>query len=357
MAFRSASSAHRCLRLVDNDLGFAGGVDRDPLAYLNPDDIQSITVLKDASAAAIYGSAAANGVVLITTKSGKTGSMQVQYRTSYTANNSIGNVPLMNAQQFMQEQNRLSYDRYLYDRKLAPYGTTNPSSVPAFSALFSAAQIAAPGPGTNWLGLVTRNGAIKEHNASVSGGSLATRAYASFDYRNEDGLLRGSTLNKYSGRLNVDQAIMSAARLSLKVVGSRLDGDNSSSGLNSGGVEKFNVLQAANAYAPTMPVYDASGNYTYSYDRTIMNPAAFLSIADNTNTNIAVRGPDLRARRHPRAQGHAHRPVQFGVDESGLLPPAQREQFRIAGRRGAEERREHRQLQRRRLPHLLQRLR
>lgn len=69
--------------LIDTDLGFYGGVDRDPLAYLNPDDIEAITVLKDASAAAIYGSAAANGVVLITTKSGKAGSMRVVYRTSF----------------------------------------------------------------------------------------------------------------------------------------------------------------------------------------------------------------------------------------------------------------------------------
>jgi TonB-dependent starch-binding outer membrane protein SusC len=343
--------------LVDNDLGFAGGVDRDPLAYLNPDDIESISVLKDASAAAIYGSAAANGVILITTKSGKTGSMQVQYRTSYTGNKSIGNVPLMNAQQFMQEQNRLSYDRYLYDRKLAPYGTTNPSSVPAFSALFSAAQIAAPGPGTNWLGLVTRNGAIKEHNISVSGGSQATRAFASFDYRNEDGLLVGSRLNKYSGRINVDQSILNVARLSLKVVGSKLDGANSSSGANSGGTEKFNVLQAANAYSPTMPIYDTGGNYTYSYDRTIIEPGGIPQHFRQHQYNIAVRGADLRARRHPFAQGHAHRPVQLGVDESGLLPPTQREQFRVARRRGAEERRECRQLQRRRIPDLHQQLR
>lgn len=270
--------------LIDADLGFYGGVDRDPLAYLNPDDIQSITVLKDASAAAIYGSAAANGVVLITTKSGKTGPLQVQYRTSYSSQKSIGGPSLMNAQQFMTQQTRLSYDRYLYDNKIAPYGTRDPTSVAPFNPLFSQAQLAASDPGTNWLGLVTRNGNIKEQNVSVSGGSAITRAYASFDYRNEDGLLRGSQLQKYSGRLNVDQAIMSAARLSLKVVGSRLDGDNSSSGLNSGGVEKFNVLQAAYAYAPTMPVYDAGGNYTYSYNRLLMNPAAFLSIADNSST-------------------------------------------------------------------------
>ncbi len=277
--------------LIDTDLGFYGGVDRDPLAYLNPDDIETITVLKDASAAAIYGSAAANGVVLITTKSGKAGAIQVQYRTSYTSQKSVGNAFLMNAQQFMQQQNRLSYDRYLYDNKLAPYGARSPAGVAPFNPLFSQSQMASSDPGTNWLGLVTRNGNIKEQNVSISGGSAVTRAYASFDYRNEDGLLRRSQLNKYSGRLNVDQTIMSAARLSLKVVGSRLDGDNSSSGANSGGVEKFNVLQAAYAYAPTVPVYDANGGYSYSYNRLLMNPAAFLSIADNSATTSLFAVP------------------------------------------------------------------
>lgn len=277
--------------LIDADLGFYGGVDRDPLAYLNPDDIQAITILKDASAAAIYGSAAANGVVMITTKSGKAGPLQVQYRMSFTSQTSVGDPSLMNAQQFMTQQSRLSYDRYLYDNKIAPYGTRDPTSVPPFNPLFSQAQLAASDPGTNWLGLVTRNGNIREQNVSVSGGSALTRAYASFNYRNEDGLLRGSQLQKYSGRLNVDQAIMSAARLSLKVVGSRLDGDNSSSGLNSGGVEKFNVLQAAYAYAPTVPIYDAAGAYSYSYNRLLMNPAAFLSIADNSSTTSLFAVP------------------------------------------------------------------
>lgn len=279
--------------LIDTDLGFYGGVDRDPLAYLNPDDIEAITILKDASAAAIYGSAAANGVVLITTKSGKSGNMRVQYRTTYTSQTSVGNAPLMNAQQFMQQQNRLSFDRYLYENKLAPYGTRDPAVVAPFNPLFSQSQMASSDPGTNWLGLVTRNGKIQEQNVAISGGSSVTRAYASFNYRNEGGLLRGSQLNKYSGRINIDQTIMSAARLSLKVVGSRLDGDNSSSGANSGGVEKFNVLQAAYSYAPTVPVYDANGGYSYSYNRLLMNPAAFLSIADNSTTTSLFAVPSF----------------------------------------------------------------
>jgi TonB-dependent SusC/RagA subfamily outer membrane receptor len=116
--------------LADADLGFYGGIDRDPLAYLNPSDIESITVLKDASAAAIYGSAAANGVVLITTKSGRAGALQVSYRGSYTAETPHEYFPLLSGKQFMQEQDRMAYERYLYEntRIRAPWRTTSRSS-------------------------------------------------------------------------------------------------------------------------------------------------------------------------------------------------------------------------------------
>ena len=120
-----------------------------------------------------------------------------------------------------------------------------------------------------------------------------TRAYASFDYRAEDGLLRGSTLDKYSGRLNLDQTIGTKLHLSLNSVGSRLTGSNASSGANSGGGEKFNMLKAAYSYAPTIPVYDANGNYNYSYYRVVMNPVAFLSISDNSTTTSMFAVPTV----------------------------------------------------------------
>src|SRR5699024_5673327 len=120
--------------LNNNQLGFDGGIDRDPLSYLNPSDIESITVLKDASSTAIYGSAAANGVVLITTKSGKSGDIQVDYRGSYTVKTPHEYFPLLNAQEFMRQNNRLARDQYLFQNRLPPYGDTDPSTVPDFNS-------------------------------------------------------------------------------------------------------------------------------------------------------------------------------------------------------------------------------
>lgn len=279
--------------LEDGDLGFYGGIDRDPLAYLNPTDIESVTVLKDASAAAIYGSAAANGVVLITTKSGQEGSVRWRYGINYSMRNAHDYVPLMNARQFMTQQRRLSYDQYLYDNNLPPYGTNDPASAPGYIPLFTESDIQSAGTGTDWVDLVTRNGRIMEHNVSASGGSSNTTAYASFNYRTEDGMLETSTFDKYSGRINLDQRLGDASRLSMRVTATRMDGNNASTGSNAGGGEKFNMLQSAYAYAPTVPVYDDDGEYAYSYYRVIMNPAAFLSITDESKTTTLFAATDL----------------------------------------------------------------
>lgn len=280
-------------RLEDAQLGFFGGIDRDPLAYLNPSDIASVTVLKDASSTAIYGSAAANGVVLITTKGGRSGSIQVDYRGSYTTQTPHEYYPLLNAKEFMQEQTRLSRDFWRFDNKIAPYGDTDPSSVAPFVPLFSQAEIDAAGAGTDWLDLVTRKGYINEHNLALSGGSENTAVYASFNYQGNDGVLKNSSLDRYAGRVNLDQHISDRVHLSVKTTASRLAGSNASTGDNSGGVEKFNMLQTAYEYSPTVPIYNPDGSFASTFDPLMMNPAAFLVIQDESQTNHFFTTPNL----------------------------------------------------------------
>ena len=113
------------------ETGFNGGIDRDPLSNMNPADIESVTVLKDASATAIYGSAAANGVILITTKKAKaSGKVTTEYRGSYTAQKAKDYFTLLNAKEFMEQQVRLAKDRSLFLAKAAPYGT---NAAPAYT--------------------------------------------------------------------------------------------------------------------------------------------------------------------------------------------------------------------------------
>jgi TonB-dependent starch-binding outer membrane protein SusC len=273
------------------ELGFSGGVDRDPLNSINPADIESVTVLKDASAAAIYGSAAANGVILITTKKGKAdGRVTAEYRGSYTVQTPKPYYDLLNATEFMQQQVRLSYDQFLNTNNLAPYG--NSTATPVFTPKFTYADMAAAGVGTDWLDLMMRDGSINEHNIALSGGSEATKVYTGFNYYDNKAILENSDFVRYSGRLNVEQKIGEKLKLSVNLTMSQTNSNNASSGAGGQG-EKFNSLQAAYAFSPALDILDDNGNYTRTLNTQITNPAAFLIIKDKLRSTRFFVNPNL----------------------------------------------------------------
>jgi TonB-linked SusC/RagA family outer membrane protein len=280
----------------DKDLGFYGGVDQDPLSSINPSDIENVTVLKDASATAIYGAAAANGVILVTTKRGKKGNAIVSYSGSYTVQKPKSYFNLLDATGFETQQVRLAHDKYLFDNGLAPYGTNDPATAPAFSPLFTPDQIASAGKGTDWLGSIIRNGSVDEHNISVSGGTDKTKIFSSFNYYDNKAILENSNFKRYSGRVNIDQQLGERVKFSLNLTFSQINSNNASTGSNSGGAEKYNQLQAAYSFAPNLGVYNADGSYTKSYDNIITNPAAFLIIQNNTNTNRFMASPNIEVK-------------------------------------------------------------
>jgi TonB-linked SusC/RagA family outer membrane protein len=261
---------------------------------LSPGDIESISILKDASATAIYGSAAANGVILITTKNGKSGNVQVDYRGSMSTQVVQNYFPMMNAQQFMQQQDRLAYDRYLFENNLAPYGSANPATAPVYNRLFTEDDIANAGAGTDWIDLISRTGVVHEHTVSMTGGNEKTQVYSSFNINENEAVLKNSSLKRFSGRFNVDQKFSDYVSLSTKTTVSRLVGSNASTGSNSGGSEKFNMIQAAMAYSPTIQPRDSAGGFTSTFNPLIMNPAAFLEIADDVETTKIFAAPNLK---------------------------------------------------------------
>jgi len=276
--------------IFDDDLGYYGGIERSPLNSINPSDIESIDILKDASATAIYGSSAANGVILITTKKGTAGKARVEYRGSYTIQTPKEYFDYLNATEFMEQHNRLSYEKHLFDYRIAPYGST-PADV--FTPRFSQEEIDTAGEGTDWLDLLMRDGSIQEHNISLSGGSENTVVFASFNYHNNKAILDKSDFVRYSGRVNLDQKVSERISFKLNLNLSQINSNNVSTGSNSGGLEKYNMLQAAYEFTPTVGIYDEEGNYTYSYDRQIMNPAAFLIVKDKIRNNRIDIIPNL----------------------------------------------------------------
>lgn len=276
------------------ELGFSGGIDRDPLNAINPADIESITVLKDASAAAIYGSAAANGVILVTTKRGKANAgVTTEYRGSYTLQVPKPYYDLLNATEFMQQQVRLSFDQYLNTNNLPPYG--NSTTAPVFTPRFSFADMAAAGIGTDWLDLLMRKGRIQEHNVSLSGGTDETRVYTSFNLYDNKAVLENSDFIRYSGRLNVEQKISKWLKLSVNLTMSQTNSNNASSGAGGQG-EKFNSLQAAYAFSPALGIYDEDGDYTRTLNTQITNPAAFLIIDDKLRSTRFFMNPNVEVK-------------------------------------------------------------
>ena len=278
----------------DDEIGYYGGIDRSPLNSINPSDIESIDILKDASAAAIYGSAAANGVILITTKKGKEGKMTVDYRGSYTIQTPKEYFEVLNATEFQQQHNRLRYETWLYNQDATPYGTVDPATIiPAFVYPFTEEEIAEAGVGTDWLDVVMRNGSIHEHNLSVTGGNQSTKVYTSFNYYDNTAILENSDFTRYTGRVNLDQQVGKRVNTSLRLTFSQINSNNAATGSNDGGVEKFNMLQAAYSFAPDREIYDENGNFTYSYDPQVTNPAAFLIIDDRLRSNRFIGIPKI----------------------------------------------------------------
>lgn len=172
------------------------------LAGINSDDIESMTVLKDASATAIYGSRGSNGVILITTKHGKSGKTQIRFDTEL---GKTSNLPLPSAGQ------PLTADQY---KELFAEGLTN--------AGYTAAQVLASensyglnsGKSNNWYDLVTRDGSQQQYNVSVNGGNEATKIFTSAGYFKQEATTVGSSLKRVNGLINIDHSISKRFTLS-----------------------------------------------------------------------------------------------------------------------------------------------
>ncbi len=188
-----------------------GGIDN-----INPNDIESVDVLKDASATAIYGSRGANGVVLITTKRGKNGRYTLSINSNYTAENIVDLSPMMNAGEYI-DYRRWAYYYTSTSSKAYPRGDqpTKANDLEIFGSDKSAWDNILKGwttgtwdgskvATTDWLGMVTQTALTGQHTISVSGGTEKMKAYASFGYLDNQGTIKGQGYKRYTGKLSVD---------------------------------------------------------------------------------------------------------------------------------------------------------
>lgn len=236
------------------------------LNFINPADIESIEVLKDASATAIYGSRAANGVVLITTKRGKEGRTVVSYSGSYSIQQYTDNYDVYNLKEWMNAMNTATWDLWMYENNVYPYGNRtlqeaidSPKNGVAYKLSFTDKQIAAAGEGTDWLDLITRNGSVQQHNVSVQGGSKNTNFMMSLNYYDNRGIIENSGMKRYSAKINVDQVINKYFKTGVNITASRIANDNTQLGAEE--YEKSGMIRAAVQMNPNIPAQDEDGNY------------------------------------------------------------------------------------------------
>ena len=226
------------------------GVD---ISMVAPDDIESIDVLRDASATAIYGSKAANGVIIITTKSGQEG------RTNVTYNGYVA-----------------------FDKVLKTLDMASASQLRS-SGLIGSEQDG--GGDTNWQDEVLRTGLSHNHNVSISGGNAQTKYMGSINYMNREGVVRGTSRNRVNARTLLTTSILKD-RLELSIGLNAMQGKdkgvpmNVSSGINTG----KSVLEAMYYYSPTNPVRNADGSWYESYvGSNNYNPMSMIYEDGNQN--------------------------------------------------------------------------
>lgn len=235
---RSITAGNDPLYIVDG-IPYAGN-----LNDINPSDIASMDVLKDASATAIYGSRGANGVILVTTQRGHTATpTRVTYNADYGIINTLGRTDMMDAGQYIAMRREAN-------RTIGKYNDNNPDSSDA--AIFNATEYAnvKRGVNTDWQKLMLSSGWQTSHNLGISGGSEKTKYAASLGYFKQQGVLKLQSYERYNIHVNLDQEISKRVRAGVSLLGtySKREG------------ETYNGMSAALKMLPIADPYDENGN-------------------------------------------------------------------------------------------------
>ncbi len=227
-----------------------GGQGTNALADINPADIESMEILKDASTTAIYGSRAANGVVLITTKSGKSGKTRISYNSSYGFNELPNKVEVVDG---------ATYNEYIKER----YGASTNAAFGLDSTVSS-----------NWQDLIFDTNPLTSQQLSISGGDIKTKFYGSLGYDDNQGALNGTRFKRYSGRLNLDHTASDMLSINMNLGytntnNKRLQGDNNI----------YGAVSSSILLPPVVPVRNEDGSY--GSFAGLENPVAATEVYEN----------------------------------------------------------------------------
>lgn len=242
---------------ISTDNVSANSTTNNPLADINPSDIESIDVLKDAASAAIYGSRAGAGVLLITTKRGKAGKAKVSIDSWAGISEAVRLPDVLNAQQFMDHKNMAIQNALtLNPNAVAPSqrNAENKSFLPSYNPDGSLID-------TDWNKIVYRTAFSQNHNMTINGGSDKTSYYFSAGYSNQDGFLQNNSFDRRSARFNMDHQATDYLKIFGNVNYSNTFNKAPMSGSNPGGAFNTSGLgRIAMAQVPNLPAFLPDGS-------------------------------------------------------------------------------------------------
>ncbi len=219
-----------------------------PLSTLNPSDIVSMEILKDASATAIYGAQGANGVVLITTKRGKAGEAKFTYDGSLSINRQMKRLDIMNLREFAEYYNDM----------------VNQGEISKPDETYSDPSIL--GKGTNWQDAIFQTALQHQHQVSAQGGTDKVRYYVSGNYMNQEGTIIGSNFNRFSVRTNLDADLKSWLKLGLNVSYTQTADDLKLADSDEG------IINYSLVTPPDIQIYDINGDYSHVSKEGFISP-------------------------------------------------------------------------------------
>lgn len=226
----------------------------NPLNAINPADIMSIEVLKDASATAIYGSRGANGVIIVTTKKGRAGAVTTSYDT-YAGVSAVAKT--------LQVLSAGEYRQFMKDNSITNFVDR--------------------GASTDWQKQIFRTAVSHNHNLAVSGGTENTSYRGSVGMISQQGIIKSSGIKNYTGRLNINhRALNNKLSIDMNLSGAIIDEDNAAISGDLGG-EGGNVLKDALRFNPTFPVYETNGNFA-QINQFIINPLSYTAQLEDFRT-------------------------------------------------------------------------
>lgn len=252
------------------------------LASINPNDIESIEVLKDASSTAIYGARAGNGVIIITTKKGKTGAPKVTYSGTASVQTMAAKYEMLSAKDFMIQSNRYALEEWRRSNGIGIYGGKSEAEAASpYTPYYSEAEIANPAYDTDWFKEITRTGFQTQHNLSVNGGTETTKYLISGNFFKQDGVVKNNDMDRYTARVNVEQKVSKYVNLGVNMTLSRNTTNNVP--LGAGQNENASIMVAAAQFSPILPVRDENGEYVLNSQAAFLpNPVSLLEITDKT---------------------------------------------------------------------------